>query len=187
MFHRSRLVANVVQIWRSLKFIKRERSQLARLKLSLIMPVFERVKSVRAVRDAFKQMKRLTLSESAWDLFRLNLLKRCWHEGLVINAKNSKRKKAVQNDIKDLYQTKLRARALASLKNYKIYQQSQKVLKNLAQLFYKEHGAVDSKKKVYDSLVSFAIYAKQAKNAREHYRYTLLFKAMVSLCDYQQV
>ena len=121
MFHRSRLVANVVQIWRSLKFIKRDRSQLARLKLSLIMPVFERVKNLRAVKDAFKQMKRLTLSESAWDLFRLNLLKRCWDEGLVINAKNSKRKKAVQNDIKDLYQTKLRARALASLKNYKIY------------------------------------------------------------------
>ena len=71
------------------------------------MPFFERVQNVRAVGDAFKQMKRLTLSESAWDLFRLNQLKRCWNEGLVINVQESKRKKAEQKDIKDLSYKKL--------------------------------------------------------------------------------
>ena len=103
MFHRSRLVANVVQVWRSLKFIERERSQLARLKLSSVIPFFEKVWDVKAVKDAFKEMKKLTLTESAWDLFRLNQLKRCWHNGLVVNTHESLRKKAVTRDIGELY------------------------------------------------------------------------------------
>ena len=61
------------------------------------------------------------------------------------------------------------------------------MLHDLALQFYKEHGAVESKKKVYDTLVSFAIYTKQSEGARNQHRLTLLFKALVGLRDYQEV
>ena len=63
-------------------------------------------------------MKKLTISESAFDLYRLNQLRRCWEEGLVIYMNESKRKNAVKRDIDELYSKKLMAKSLANISVY---------------------------------------------------------------------
>lgn len=67
------------------------------------MPYFENSIKVQDVQKAFKAMKRLTISESAFDLFRLNQLKKCWQMGLVVYTANQLQKKAVRRDLAELY------------------------------------------------------------------------------------
>lgn len=89
-------------------------------------------------------------------------------------------------DIDDLYEKKLSAKALACLSDYKKYHQHQTMHKDLADQFYLEHRGVETKRKAYDTLVSFAIYAKQSEGARAQHRLSLLYKALVSLRDYKE-
>jgi len=64
-------------------------------------------------------MKKLTLSESAWDLYRLKQLKMCWHDGLLAYVDECKQKRSVVRDIEELYGKKLLAKALVCLVEYK--------------------------------------------------------------------
>ena len=78
MFCRSRLVAKVVQTWSQLKHIEHERKQRALDQLTKVVPICERLRQAKQIKTAFTALKRLTLSESAFDLYRLNQLRRCW-------------------------------------------------------------------------------------------------------------
>ena len=41
------------------------------------------------MRKAFQEMKKLTLGEAAFDVYRLGLLKQCFHDGLATFAEES--------------------------------------------------------------------------------------------------
>lgn len=77
-----------------------------------VLPLFEKAKIFHEVIDAFKAMKKLTLSEAAWDLYRLKQLKLCWHEGLAAYRAHRQQRKEMVRDIEDLYLKKLMAKAL---------------------------------------------------------------------------
>ena len=106
------------------------------------------------------------MSEAVWDLYRLNQLKRCWFEGLLVNRENGLRKKAVTRDIDELYQKKLIARALTCFVQYSDKRKQVNDLKRMALRYYRDHAAIERKKLAFDALVSFAIHAKQSLNAK---------------------
>ena len=164
--------------------MERERSQHARLKLAQVMPIFERVWTFKDIRQGFKAMKKLTMGESVWDLYRLNQLKRCWNEGLVLNMEEGQRKRAVMRDIDELYSKKLIARALTCFVEFKEERKQRSLNNDLAMRYYKDHAAMDGKKLAFDALVSFAINAKQSLNAKMQHRFVLLCKSFTSLRDF---
>ena len=88
---------------------------MARLRLAQVMPFFERVTQLQQVARAFRTMKKLTLSESAWELYRLNTLKRVWQSGLTVFLRETQQTKAVLQDVTELYNKKLVAKALVCL------------------------------------------------------------------------
>ena len=83
------------------------------------MPLFDKVRDLAEVKDAFNCMKKLTLSESAWDLHRLKVLKLCWHGGLLVHVFRRRQKKEFLADICELYGKKLLAKALIGLAEYR--------------------------------------------------------------------
>lgn len=76
------------------------------------------------------------------------------------------------------------AKTLVCLSEYRRTSQHKSMLNDLAKQYYKEHSGIDSKKKAYDALVSYAITAKQSQQAKQQNRFSLLYKAFISLVDY---
>ena len=84
------------------------------------------------MKEGFKAMKKLTMSESVRDLYRLNQLRHFWHEGLLVNREKGLRKKAVITDIQELYSKKLIARALTACVEFTAERRKHSMLNQLA-------------------------------------------------------
>ena len=106
--------------------------QRCRLQLSKVLPIFERVRELKDLKEGFKAMKKLTMSESVRDLYRLNQLRRCWYEGLLVQRDKGLRKKDVIKDIEELYSKKLVARALTGFVQYMDERRKRSMLNQLA-------------------------------------------------------
>ena len=58
------------------------------------------------------------MAEQAFEVYRLNLLKRCWSGGLVLYLRNMQQDRDVLRSLDELYSKKLMSKSLAALCSY---------------------------------------------------------------------